>query len=164
VKGGLKIPNYTKESLLAEVKGLLTGTDEDVALLGFFDDNISYTAADNAGTARLHQPTNMRIVRMPSTALLDKKTVFSALAYGADGILVSEVEESHEAELAEKLVEEVREELKEMGLEPARIRFQPMVLPIFKMLPKIITDFTNDIKKLGKISPENRQKLAEKAA
>jgi hypothetical protein len=32
------------------------------------------------------------------------------------------------------------------------------------MLPKIITDFTNDIKKLGKISPENRQKLAEKAA
>ncbi len=66
--------------------------------------------------------------------------------------------------VVEKLAEEVREELKEMGLEPARIRFQPMVLPIFKMLPKIITDFTNDIKKLGKISPENRQKLAEKAA
>jgi coenzyme F420-reducing hydrogenase delta subunit len=65
--------------------------------------------------------------------------------------------------MAEKLIEEVKEEVKGMGLEPERIKFQPMVLPIFKMLPKIITDFTNDVKKLGKISSENRQKLAEKA-
>ncbi len=150
----LTIPNYTSEGLLDEVHSLLSGTAGDVAIIGFFDDNISYTAADNAGTARLHYPTNMRILRMPSTALLSKEIVLKTFDMGADAVMICEVEESHEAELAEKLVEEVKETLKERGLESERIRFQPMVLPIFKMLPKFITDYTEVIKKLGKIPPE----------
>lgn len=158
-RGCLTIPNYTFEGLIAEVQGILSGTEGDVAVVGFFDDNISYTAADNAGTARLHYPTNVRIVRMPSTALLNKDTMLRTLGLGADGIMVCEVENSHEARLAERLVEEVREKLKTKGVEPERIRFQPMVLPIFKMLPKFMTDYTEQIKKLGKMTPEKRATL-----
>ncbi|MCX6642192.1 MAG: hydrogenase iron-sulfur subunit, partial [Candidatus Bathyarchaeota archaeon] len=152
----LTIPNYTFEGLISEVQGLLSGTEEDVAIVGFFDDNISYTAADNAGTARLHYPTNVKIVRMPSTALLNKDTMLKTLSLGADGIMVCEIENSHEAELALKLVGEVKEKLTAKGVEPERIRFQPMVLPIFKMLPKFMTDYTEQIKKLGKMMPEKR--------
>jgi heterodisulfide reductase subunit A len=155
----LRVPNHSDEALLGEAKGLLSGTESDVAILGFFDDNISYTAADNAGTARLHYPTNLRIVRMPSTALLSKETVLKAMGLGADGVLICEVEESHEEKLAEKLVEETQAKLKELGVEPGRIRLQPMVLPIFKMLPKFATDFTEKVKKMGKISPEKRRLL-----
>jgi len=155
----LTIPNYTFEGLISEVQGLLSGTEGDVAVIGFFDDNISYTAADNAGTARLHYPTNVKIVRMPSTALLNKDTMLKTLSLGADGILVCEIENSHEAGLAERLVEEVREKLKTTGIEPERIRFQPMVLPIFKMLPKFMTDYIEQIKKLGKMTPERRTSL-----
>jgi hypothetical protein len=46
-----------------------------------------------------------------------------------------------------------------MDINPERIMFQPMVLPIFKVLPKFITDYTNKIKKLGKIPEEKRKKL-----
>jgi heterodisulfide reductase subunit A len=155
----LTIPNYTSEGLLEEVRGVLSNTEGDVAIVGFFDDNISYTAADNAGTARIHYPTNMRIVRMPSSALLNKKIVLETLGLGADGVMICEVEESHEAKLAETIVESVKEELKVKGIEPERIRFQPMVLPIFKMLPKFITDYTEQIKKLGKIQQEKRGAL-----
>jgi heterodisulfide reductase subunit A len=156
----LRVPNHSEEALLGEAKGILSGTKSDVAILGFFDDNISYTAADNAGTARLHYPTNLRIVRMPSTALLSKETVLKVMGLGADGVLICEVEESHEEKLAEKLVEETQARLKELGVEPERIRLQPMVLPIFKMLPKFATDFTEQVKKMGKISPEKRWLLA----
>jgi heterodisulfide reductase subunit A len=155
----LKIPNYTREAILGEVQGLLEDTGEEIALIGFFDDNISYTAADNAGTARLHYPTNMRVVRTPSTALLDIKILLKTLGSGADGVMISEVEESHEAELAEKLIEETRKILQELGIEQERVMLQPMVLPIFKMLPKFISDFTQKIRSLGKIPLEKRQKL-----
>ncbi|MDH5199348.1 MAG: hydrogenase iron-sulfur subunit [Candidatus Bathyarchaeota archaeon] len=157
--GALKLPNYTKEAILEEVKGLVDGADDDVVVIGFYDDNISYTAADNAGTARIHSPTNMRIVRTPSTAILDKDTILKSLGYGADGIMICEVEESHEEELAEKLVDDVRGELEKMGVEPERVFLKPMVLPIFKVLPQFITEFTDTIKKLGKIPEEKREKL-----
>ncbi|MGD2200319.1 MAG: 4Fe-4S binding protein [Candidatus Bathyarchaeota archaeon] len=155
----LDIPNYTKRAILQEAQGLLEDATGDVEVIGFFDDNISYTAADNAGTARMHYPTNMKIVRTPSTALLDKEIILKSLGLGADGIMISEIEESHEAELAERLVEELKEELEERGIEPERIYFQPMTLPIFKVLPEFISDFVNTIKKLGKIPGDTREKL-----
>jgi heterodisulfide reductase subunit A len=155
-KGSLRIPNNSGDALLEEARGLLSGTEGDVAVLGFFDDNISYTAADNAGTARLHYPPNIRILRMPSTALLSKETILKVMGLGADGVLICEVEESYEAELAAKLVAEVGEALKGLGVEPGRVRLQPMVLPIFKMLPKFVSDFTEQVKRMGKLSPEKR--------
>jgi heterodisulfide reductase subunit A len=158
-EGCLTIPNFTTNSLKAEAKGLLKGTEGEVTLLGFFDDNISYTAADNAGTARIHYPTNMRIMRLPSTALFSDNLVLSCFAMGADGIMICEVEETPEAELATKLVERVREKLSQTGIEPDRIRFQPMVLPIFKMLPKFITDFNANVSKWGKIPEEKRSSI-----
>ncbi len=160
-KGSLLLPNYTKKAILGELEGILEDVSDEVTIIGFFDDNISYTAADNAGTARMHYPTNMKIVRTPSTAILDTDIVLKTLGKGADGVMISEVEESHEAELAETLVANVKENLKEKGIEPERVMFQPMVLPIFKVLPKFITDFTAKVQSLGKIPEEKRQKLLE---
>jgi len=158
-KEGLLLPNYTKKAILGEVDGLMEDKGDEVAVIGFFDDNISYTAADNAGTARLHYPTNMKIVRTTSTAILDKSTILRTLGLGADGVMVFEVEESHEAELAAKLVEDVKKSLAELGIEPERVTFQPMVLPIFKVLPKFITDFVEKVKALGKIPEEKKKSL-----
>jgi coenzyme F420-reducing hydrogenase delta subunit len=73
--------------------------------------------------------------------------------------MIMETEETHEAELSEKLVEEVKKALSEKGIEPGRVSFTPMVLPIFKVLPKFITDFVEQVKKLGKIPDEKRSGL-----
>jgi len=158
---GLHLPNYSRKVILEEAKGILEGSSEKIALIGFFDDNISYTAADNVGTARMHYTTNMNVIRTPSTAILDKATILRTLGLGADGVLISEVEESHEAELAEKLVDVVKKELEEMGVDPKRVKFQPMVLPIFKILPKFIDDFNKIVEGLGKIPDDKRQALLE---
>ena len=155
----LILPNYTREALLGEVQGLLEDTAKETAIIGFFDDYISYTAADNAGTARLHYPTNVRIVRTPSTAILDKQLIMETFGKGADGIIISEVEESYEAELAEKLTKKAKKELDKYGIEPDRIMFQPMVLPIFKVLPKFISEFTEKIDSMGKIKSEIREHI-----
>jgi len=163
-KGVLRLPNYTSEVILEEVKGLLEDIDDEVALIGFFEDNICYTAADNAGTARIQSPTNFRIIRTPSTAMLSKDIIIKTLALGADGIMICEVEESHEEEIAKKLVEEVKVELLKIGVEPERVHLRPMVLPIFKVLPNFISDYTETIKRLGRIPEEKREMLIEQGA
>ena len=48
-----------------------------------------------------------------------------------------------------------------MGLSPKRVKFQPMVLPIFKILPKFIDDFNKIVEGLGKIPDDKRQTLLE---
>jgi coenzyme F420-reducing hydrogenase delta subunit len=64
-----------------------------------------------------------------------------------------------QAELSEKLVDQVKKTLSEKGLEPERVSFTPMVLPIFKVLPKFITDFVETVEKLGKITEDKRSGL-----
>jgi coenzyme F420-reducing hydrogenase delta subunit len=87
--------------------------------------------------------------------------VLKTLGKGADGVMIFDVEESHEAELAESLVKRAKEALKEKGVEPERVVFQPMVLPIFKVLPKFITDYTTKVQSMGKIPAEKRKQLLE---
>ena len=145
---------------LGEVEALVSGVEEPV-VVGFFDDEISYTAADSAGTARLSYSTAMRILRLPSTALLDRRLLIGALALGADGVMICEAEGTPRAELTATLVEEVRKELEELGVEGERLHFKPMYLPIYKMLPSFIDEYVKRVRSLGKIPDEVRARLLE---
>jgi len=49
----------------------------------------TYTAADLAGTARMIQSPNVRLIRMMCTGMVDPKYVIKALLSGADAVLVS---------------------------------------------------------------------------
>ncbi len=159
-RGALRLPNYTAEGLLREVEALVSGVEEPV-VVGFFDDEISYTAADSAGTARLSYSTAIRIVRLPSTTLLDRRLLLGSLALGADGVMICEAEGTPRAELTARLVEEVRAELGKLGVEEERLHFKPMYLPIYKMLPSFIDDYVKRIKALGRMPDDIRARLLE---
>ena len=49
------------------------------------------------------------------------------------------------ARLAEKLVERMRAELREVGIYKEWLHFREMVLLIFKVLPKFIYDYTRGL-------------------
>ena len=49
----------------------------------------SYTAADLAGTSRMIQSPNVRLIRMMCTGMVDPKYVIKALLGGADAVLIS---------------------------------------------------------------------------
>lgn len=81
----LQLPNYTKKVPPEEVGGLLEGSGDDVAALGFSDNNLGNTAADNGRTVRFHYQINKSMVRMSSTTILDQELTLKALDLGADG-------------------------------------------------------------------------------
>ncbi|MGC9196307.1 MAG: hydrogenase iron-sulfur subunit [Syntrophobacteraceae bacterium] len=58
-------------------------------IIAFVCNWCTYTAADLAGTSRLVQPANVRMVRMMCTGMVDPKYIIKALLEGADAVLVS---------------------------------------------------------------------------
>jgi F420-non-reducing hydrogenase iron-sulfur subunit len=58
-------------------------------IIAFVCNWCTYTAADLAGTSRLTQPANVRLIRMMCTGMVDPKYIIKALLDGADAVLVS---------------------------------------------------------------------------
>jgi len=63
--------------------------DYEPRIIAFVCNWCTYTAADLAGTSRLVQPSNIRMIRMMCTGMVDPKYVVKALLEGADGVLIS---------------------------------------------------------------------------
>jgi len=58
-------------------------------IIAFVCNWCTYTAADLAGTSRLLYPSNVRLVRVMCTGMVDPKFVIKALLEGADAVLIS---------------------------------------------------------------------------
>ena len=64
-------------------------TDFNPAIIAFVCNWCTYTAADLAGTSRLSYPTNVRLIRVMCTGMVDPQYVIKAFLEGADGVLIS---------------------------------------------------------------------------
>ena len=157
------IAHYTNEQLRAEIEGVLEGESDDIRTIGFFGDVLSYVAADSAGTARMEYTPGIHIVRLPSAARVARKEILSTFANGADGVVLSDEEGGEIAHVAEKRIEALADELDSLGIGRDRVGFIPMLLPIYKVLPKMIENFEKKVAALGKLSPEARASAREAA-
>lgn len=63
--------------------------DYEPTIVAFVCNWCTYTAADLAGTSRLSYPTNVRLIRVMCTGMVDPKYVIKALLEGADAVLIS---------------------------------------------------------------------------
>jgi len=157
------LAHYTDSQTEAELEGLLDGRSEGIKIIGFFGDVLAYVAADSAGTARMEYPPGIRIMRVPSAARIARHEILKAFALGADGVVLSDEEGGEIAHIIEKRIEALRGELDSLGIGKDRVTFVPMLLPIYKVLPKMIETFDKKIRQLGKVSEEARAKAAAAA-
>ena len=156
-----ELANYTDSQVDAEIKGLLDETSADLRIIGFFGDVLAYVAADTAGTARLEYPSSIRIMRVPSAARIGRREILEAFAHGADGVLLSDEEGGEIAHIVEARLKVLAPELDVLGLGKDRVTFVPMLLPVYKVLPKYVDTFDKKVKQLGKVSKETRKKALE---
>jgi len=161
--GVFDLAHYTDRQLEEEVKSLLEGEAEELKIVGFFGDILAYVAADTAGTARIEYSPTMRIIRVPSAARVSRKQLLTAFAEGADGILMCDEEGGEAARVVEKRLEALLPELEKLGIGKDRLVFVPMLLPVYKVLPKYIDTFDKKIKQLGKLSEDVRARASEAA-
>lgn len=162
-EGVIDIAHYTDSQLDAEMKGLLNEEGADIRILGMFGDVLAYVAADSAGTARMEYPASIRMMRLPSAARAGRREILRAFAYGADGVLLSDEEGGEMSHIVEERLKALGPELDALGIGKGRITFVPMLLPVYKVLPKYIDTFDKKVKQLGRLSKETRKRALEAA-
>ncbi|MEM2104353.1 MAG: hydrogenase iron-sulfur subunit [Candidatus Bathyarchaeia archaeon] len=162
-KEAIDFKNATSKQINATIRGLLADkTPEEVRIIAFVDKNVGYTGMDFLGLDRTNYPENIRIVTVPSTAILGKKHLLTAFAYGADGVMVIEGSEEIDEKFTKKRMIEMGKELSAVGIENMRLRYSYVPLPVYKKAAELFTMFTERIKKFGPLKEEKRKNVKQK--
>jgi len=157
-QGALDLILFRRKQLEEQIKGLLEEDTEETRILGFFGDETAYRALDSTGTARISYSSNILPIRIPSTALVDAKLLLHAFVSGADGIMLFDTDGSSGATATQKSLKDIRELLRSEGIEQDRVVFQPVLLPLFRIVGERIDAFVRKTENLGKI----RRKVSDK--
>ncbi len=114
----------------------------------------TYTAADLAGTSRLAYPSNIRMIRMMCTGMIDPKYVLKAFLDGADGVLVGGC---HPGDChyingnlkARKRIAGIGKIIEQFGFEPERLRLKWIGASEGPEFQQNMTEFVDAVKSLG---------------
>jgi heterodisulfide reductase subunit A len=161
-KNAIDFRNSTNRQLYAQLRGVLTDKSAgEVCIVAFVDRNVGYTGMDFLGLDRANYPENIRIVAVPSTAILGVKHLLSAFAFGADGVLVIEGSEEIDEHFTKKRMVEMGRELAAYGIENMRVRYSYVPLPVYKKAAELFSMFTERIKKFGPFAEEKRNAIRQ---
>lgn len=144
-----------------EAAGAASGSAPEVKVLGIVCNWCSYAGADGAGTARLKQPLNLRLVRVPCTGRIDPLFAVKAFEKGADGVLISGCHpgDCHYSEgnyYARRKFELLDRMLPFLGVEPERFMYTWVSASEGGRWQQVVTEFVNQVKALG---PRNGRAL-----
>jgi F420-non-reducing hydrogenase iron-sulfur subunit len=126
----------------------------EVKVIGILCNWCSYAGADSAGTARLKQPLNLRIVRVPCTGRIDPLFALKAFEKGADGVLISGCHpgDCHYSEgnyYARRKFELLSRFIPHLGIDPRRFRYTWVSASEAGRWQQVVTDFVEQVKALG---------------
>lgn len=128
--------------------------DYEPVIIAFVCNWCTYTAADLAGTSRLIQPPNVRMIRMMCTGMVDPKFVIKALLEGADAVLISGchpgdchyINGNYKARRRMKLLKEI---LPRFGFDERRLQMSWIGASEGIDFAEKIRNITADIKSIG---------------
>jgi heterodisulfide reductase subunit A len=155
--------NATTKQVIASLRGVLAEKQPgETRIVAFVDKNVGYTGMDFLGLDRTNYPENVRIVSVPSTAILGLKHFLHAFAYGADGLLVIEGTQEIDEKFTKKRMIDLGRELAKYGIENMRVRYSYVPLPVYKKAAELFSMFTDRIKKFGPLPEEKRNAIKQK--
>jgi coenzyme F420-reducing hydrogenase delta subunit len=156
--------HFTDDQLLSMINAAMERSPHEGELraLAFFCNWCAYAGSDMAGVSRFSYPPSARIIRVMCSGRVDEMHILQAFLLGADGVIVGGCHPGDCHYLsgnlkAEERVKKVKKWLKEAGLEPERLRLEWVSAGEGKKLAEVITDFTEQLEKLGP-SPLRRRR------
>jgi len=131
-----------------------TESDFEPTIVAMVCNWCTYTAADLAGTARMIQSPNVRLIRMMCTGMVYLKYVIKALLSGADAVLISGchpgdchyINGNYKARRRVKLLQEI---LPRFGIEQERLKLTWIGASDGNEFAATINELTKRIKELG---------------
>ncbi|UCE80433.1 MAG: hydrogenase iron-sulfur subunit [Methanobacteriota archaeon] len=123
-------------------------------IVGFLCNWCSYAGADLCGVSRFQYPANIRLVRVMCSARVSPHLVLDLFEAGADGVLIGgcHLNDCHYMTgnfHTEKRVGLMKRLLREAGIEEARLRLEWISASEGEKFSKVVTEFTEEIRRLG---------------
>lgn len=139
---------------IPEVKHDEKGGVWEPKLIGFLCNWCSYAGADLCGVSRYQYPTNIRSVRVMCSTRISPHLVLDLFKAGADGILLGgcHLNDCHYITgnfHTEKRVRLMKKLLEDAGVDPGRLRLEWVSASEGEKFSKVVTEFTDQIRKLG---------------
>lgn len=131
--------------------------EEKPRILAFLCENDAYPSLDIVGKYRLEYDPNIRVIPVRCLGSVNVVWIADALSRGFDGILLIGCKYGDDyqchyikgSELADKRMENVQEKLKQLVLEPERVKLFTLSIDEYKKLPGIFNDFVEEITDMG---------------
>lgn len=140
-------------------------------IIGFLCNWCSYAGADLCGVSRYQYPANIRSVRVMCSTRISPHIVLDVFKAGADGVLLGgcHLGDCHYITgnyYTEKRVRLMWKLMEEAGLDPKRLRLEWVSASEGEKFSKVVTEFTEQIRKLGpsKVKTDEVQKTKVAAA
>jgi quinone-modifying oxidoreductase subunit QmoB len=126
-------------------------------ILAFLCENDAYPSLDIVGKYRLQFDPNVRVIPVRCLGSVNVVWIADALSRGFDGIMMIGCKYGDDyqchyikgSELANKRMENVQEKLKQLVLEPERVKILSLAIDEYKKLPGIFNEFVEEIKEIG---------------
>ncbi len=123
-------------------------------VIGFLCNWCSYAGADLCGVSRFQYPTDIRLIRVMCSTRISPHLVLNLFEAGADGILIGgcHLNDCHYISgnfHTEKRARLMNKLLEMTGIEPKRLRLEWVSASEGEKFSKVVTEFTDTVKKLG---------------
>lgn len=155
----ISFKDYSVSMISSMIKAVeIPDEDEDKPrVLAFLCENDAYPALDVAGKNRLQYDPNIRVIPVRCLGSVNIVWIADALSRGFDGILLVGCKFGDDyqchfvrgSELANKRMENVQEKLKQLVLEPERVKLLTLSIDEFGKLPTILNNFVEEIRTVG---------------
>jgi F420-non-reducing hydrogenase iron-sulfur subunit len=135
-------------------------------IVSFLCNWCSYAGADLAGTSRIEYPQNVRIIRVPCSGRVDPLFVVKALIDGADGVMVlgchpGDCHYQQGNYYAQRRYAVMHRLLEFIGIESDRLFVDWVSASEGKKFSDVVTNFTVNVRELGPIVLNGKEKLIE---
>jgi quinone-modifying oxidoreductase subunit QmoB len=151
--------NYSVDMIASMVRAIEVPeeTEEKPRVLVFACENDAYPALDLAGFNRASYDPSVRVIPLRCLGSLNIVWIADALSRGIDGVLLIgcrfgddyQCHFVHGSELANRRLDNVKETLQRLQLEPERVQLVQAAIDEYARLPQIIDDFVGKIRKIG---------------
>jgi heterodisulfide reductase subunit A len=162
-KAAIDQNNFTEKQLIEQIRGVSLGKMKEPKIIALIERKTAYSSLDLAGTRRLGYIANIIPVTVPSCMRIGIKHLLNAFAYGADGVVFVEGDDSPFA--GEKLRQhaiKLKQELQKSGISPLRLQSMITTIPQYDKTVKLFDTVSARISRLGKITVEDRNKIRKK--
>ncbi len=126
-------------------------------ILAFLCENDAYPSLDFAGRHGLQYDPNVRVIPVRCLGSVNVVWIADALSRGFDGVLLIGCKYGDDyqchyvkgSELASKRMENVQEKLKQLVLEPERVKLLTLSIDEYGKIPGIFNEFVEQIREIG---------------